>query len=57
MNRVVFLLEEASMRDLLVGLLPRLYPNMVFEYLVHEGKSDLDRSIPRKLRAWREPGV
>lgn len=45
------------MRDLLVGLLPRLYPNMVFEYLVHEGKTDLDRSIPRKLRAWREPGV
>ncbi len=45
------------MRDLLVGLLPRLYPNMVFEYLVHEGKSDLDKSIPRKLRAWREPGV
>ena len=45
------------MRDLLVGLLPRLYPNMIFEYLVHEGKSDLDKSIPRKLRAWREPGV
>lgn len=51
------MLEEASMRDLLVRLLPRLYPNMVFEFLVHEGKSDLDRSIPRKLRAWREPGV
>lgn len=57
MNRVVFLLEDASLRDLLVGLLPRLYPNMVFEYLVHEGKNDLDKSIPRKLRAWREPGV
>ena len=57
MNRVVFLLEEASMRDLLDGLLPRLYPNMEFKCLAHEGKSDLEKSIPRKLRAWREPGV
>ena len=57
MNRVVFLLEEASMRDLLYGLLPRLYPDLTFLCLVHEGKSDLEKSIPRKLRAWREPGV
>ena len=57
MNRVVFLLEEASMRDLLYGLLPRLYPDLTFQCLVHEGKSDLEKSIPRKLRAWREPGV
>lgn len=26
------------MRDLLVGLLPRLYPNMVFEYWCTKGK-------------------
>ena len=57
MNRVVFLLEEASMRALLEGLLPRIFPDMVFQFVIHEGKSDLDRSIPRKLRAWREPGV
>ena len=57
MNRVVFLLEEASMRDLLNGLLPRLYPDLTFLCFAHEGKSDLERSIPRKLRAWREPGV
>ena len=57
MNRVVFLLEEASMRNLLNGLLPRLYPDMVFSCLSHEGKSDLEKSIPRKSRAWREPDV
>ena len=45
------------MRDLLNGLLPRLYPKLSFLCLAHEGKSDLERSIPRKLRAWREPGV
>jgi hypothetical protein len=25
--------------------------------VAHEGKRDLEKSIPRKLRAWREPGV
>lgn len=57
MNKVVFLLEEASMKDLLIGLLPRYYPSLSFLCLAHEGKSDLEKSIPRKLRAWREPGV
>lgn len=57
MNRVVFLVEEASIRNLLNGLLPRLYPDLTFICLAHEGKSDLEKSIPRKLRAWREPGV
>ena len=57
MKRLVFLLEEYSMSVLLTGLLPRLFPDLVFQCLPHEGKQDLDRSIPRKLRAWREPGV
>lgn len=45
------------MRDFLEALLPRLFPDMLFQCLVHEGKSDLEKSNPRKLRAWREPGV
>lgn len=45
------------MRDFLKGLLPRLYPELCFHCVAHEGKSDLEKSIPRKLRAWREPGV
>ncbi len=45
------------MRNLLNGLLPRLYPDLTFICLAHEGKSDLEKSIPRKLRAWREPDV
>ena len=57
MSRVVFLLEEYSMRVLLEGLLPRLFPSLPFICVHHEGKQDLARSIPRKLRAWREPGV
>ncbi len=57
MNRVVFLLEEYSMKALLDGLLPRLFPDLLFQCVPHDGKGDLERSIPRKLRAWREPGV
>ena len=57
MNRIVFLLEERSMKVLLDGLLPRLYPDLSFLCVPHEGKQDLEKSVPRKLRAWREPGV
>lgn len=56
-ERVVFLLEEKSMRVLLEALLPRLFPGLEFLCVAHEGKQDLEKSIPRKLRAWREPGV
>lgn len=57
MARVVFLLEEKSMRVLLEGLLPRVFPSLQFLCVAHEGKQDLEKSIPRKLKAWREPGV
>ncbi len=57
MSRVVFLLEEYSMKVLLDGLLPRLFPGLPFLCVPHEGKQDLEKSIPRKLKAWREPGV
>lgn len=57
MSRVVFLLEERSMKVLLEGLLPRFFPDLPFLCVAHKGKQDLEQSIPRKLRAWREPGV
>jgi len=53
-NRLVLLLEEESMRVLLDGLLPRLFPGLPFQCVPHRGKSDLERSIPRKLRGWRD---
>ena len=57
MSRIVFLLEEYSMKVLLDGLLPRLFPGLAFLCVPHEGKQDLEKSIPKKLRGWREPGV
>jgi hypothetical protein len=60
-GKIVFLLEEPSVKVFLDGLLPRLFPGRIegrdFQCIPHEGKSDLDKSIPRKLSAWREPGV
>ena len=57
MTKLVFLVEEPSMADLLDGLLPSLFPALRFQCVPHDGKQDLEKSIPRKLRAWREPGV
>lgn len=60
-GRIVFLLEEPSMKILLDDLMPRIFPGLRvqehFQCIPHEGKTDLDRSIPRKLKAWREPNV
>lgn len=43
------------MKDLLEGLLPRVFPNLDFLCIPHRGKTDLERSIPRKLRGWGNP--
>ena len=44
------------MKELLDGLLPRIFPSLRFLCIPHEGKSDLELSIPHKLRDWRVPG-
>ena len=56
MSRIVFMLEEPSMKVFLEGLLPRLYPGLRFLCVAHNGKQELERSIPRKLKAWQVPG-
>lgn len=55
---LVFMLEELSMKRFLEGLLPRLLPGTISTILIpHEGKSDLEKSLPRKLKAWRSPNT
>ncbi len=47
-----FMLEEPSMKELLKTILPRVLPEGVQYYLIkHEGKQDLEKSLPRKLKA------
>ena len=44
------------MKELLDGLLPRILPkDVTFQTIPHQGKSDLERSLPIKLRGWNEP--
>ncbi len=56
MTQLVFCLEEPSAREMLKGLLPRLLPEgFEVQYLVFEGKQDLEKRLPRRLRAWQRP--
>lgn len=56
-GRIVFLLEEPSMKTLLECLLPRIFPGLTvgnhFLCIRHEGKDDLRKSIPKKLKVWQ----
>ncbi len=53
MSELVFLLEEPSMKAFLDILLPNiLSEDTVFRTIPHNGKTDLKKSIPKKLKAW-----
>lgn len=54
--KLIFLLEEPSMKYFLDELLPRILPEDVeYQLIPHHGKRDLEKSIPKKLRGWNEP--
>lgn len=54
--QLVFFLEEASAKALLQELLPRFLPNIETPlFIVFEGKQDLEKQLPRKLRGWQRP--
>ena len=56
MLTLVCLVEESSAKALLEGVLPRILPPTVaVQYLVFQGKSDLEKNLTAKIRHWREP--
>lgn len=56
MMQLVLFLEEPSAKALLQELLPRLVPEQVaLRFIVFEGKQDLEKQLPRKLRQWQIP--
>jgi len=58
MRELVFLLEERSMQEVLRMVVPTLVPkHITCRFIPHEGKKDLEKSIPRKLRGWKTPGA
>jgi len=53
MSTMVFLLEEPSAKAMLEGLLPRFLPsNWDVRYIVFDGKQDLEKQLPKKLKSW-----
>ena len=56
MSELVFMLEEASARAMLEGLLPKvLSAGITPRYIVFEGKQDLEKQLVRKMRGYRNP--
>ena len=52
--RIVFMVEERSMKELLEILLPKILPVGVESLIItHSGKSDLKESINKKIRGWQ----
>ena len=58
MIELVFMLEEPSSKAMLEGILPRLLCDSVnVVYVVFEGKQDLEKRLPLRLRAWQNPNA
>lgn len=58
MKKFVFLLEEQSMKEVLNIILPQIIQEpYTFKCIPHNGKSDLQKSIPKKTKAWKEPDI
>ena len=56
MTTLVFFLEEESAKFMLESFLPKIIPDEYeTQFIVFEGKSDLDKKITKRLKYWRKP--
>lgn len=56
MKTLVFFLEEPSAEEMLKGILPKILPKSIpVKYCIFEGKQDLEKRMPLRLRAWKDP--
>ena len=56
MTNLVFLLEELSAKEMLKGLLPRFLPENIHpDYIVFQGKRDLESKLYHRLSGWNKP--
>ena len=56
MSCVVFFLEEDSAKAFLENFIPRFFSqNNEYIYVTFEGKQDMEKQLPRKLRNWQRP--
>lgn len=55
---LIFMLEEESAKHLLEALLPKIlseFPSVEYRCIPHQGRDDLRKSIPIKLKGWLKP--
>jgi hypothetical protein len=51
---LIFLLEESSMKNVLQVILPQIIPHeLTYLCIAHQGKQDLNQSIPKKVKAFQ----
>lgn len=56
MTTLVFFLEEPSAREMLESFLPRILPqDYETQFVIFEGKSDLDKRLASRLSGWQTP--
>ncbi len=56
MRTLVVFTEEMSAKVMLESLLPRMLPQDIhIQCVSFEGKQDLEKQLPIKLRGWRTP--
>ena len=56
MKTLVFFLEEPSAKEMLDCLLPKiLNQDTSYRCIVFQGKQDLEKSLPKRLRGWQHP--
>ncbi|MDQ7073724.1 MAG: DUF4276 family protein [Gammaproteobacteria bacterium] len=55
MREIVFFLEEPSAREMLKGVLKNTLPKEITpRFVVFQGKQDLEKRLPIRLRAWQQ---
>lgn len=57
MKELVVLTEEPSMVPVVKAIIGKASPPISVKIIPHQGARDLESSLVRKLRAWRNPGA
>ncbi|QMT32443.1 DUF4276 family protein [Alysiella filiformis] len=53
MNQFVFFLEEKSAEIMLNEILPKILPEHIqYQFIIFEGKQDLEKRLPKRLKGW-----
>ena len=56
MTTLVFFLEEPSVRAMLESFLPGILPeDYAMQFVIFDGKSDLEKRLALRLREWQKP--